>query len=68
LFFYEPLAVIGENPRSTDPAQHEVNQRTEQYSAIIKQIAGEEGVCYLPFYERMYEQIAASGAPSLEGG
>ena len=53
------LAVIGEDPPATDLAQQEVNQRTEQYSAIVKRIAGEEGVCYLPFYERMDEQIAA---------
>lgn len=54
------LAVIGEDPQSTDPAQQEVNQRIDQYSAIVKRLAAEEGVCYLPFYERMHERIAAS--------
>jgi hypothetical protein len=30
------------------------------YMSIIKQIANEESVSYIPFHERMYEQVVAS--------
>jgi lysophospholipase L1-like esterase len=48
------LPLGGEDPES------EVNRRIREYSMIIKQIANEENVSYLPFYERMHEQIVAS--------
>jgi lysophospholipase L1-like esterase len=48
------LPLAGEDPES------EVNRRAREYSTIIKQIALEENVSYLPFYERMYEQVVAS--------
>ena len=54
------LAVIGEDPESMDTPQREVNRRIEEYNAIIKRIAREENVGYIPFYERMHEQIVAS--------
>jgi lysophospholipase L1-like esterase len=54
------LAVIGEDPASTRPTQQEVNRRVEAYSAMIKRVALEEGVSYIPFYEQMQAQIAAS--------
>jgi lysophospholipase L1-like esterase len=54
------LAVIGEDPESMDTPQREVNKRIEEYSAIVKRIAHEESVSYIPFYERMHEQIVAS--------
>jgi len=54
------LAVIGEDPESADLVQREVNRCIEDYSAIIKRVAREEGVAYIPFYERMHEQIVAS--------
>jgi lysophospholipase L1-like esterase len=51
------LAVIGEDPESMDTPQREVNKRIEEYSAIVKRIAHEESASYIPFYERMHEQI-----------
>jgi lysophospholipase L1-like esterase len=59
------LAVIGEDPESADPSQREVNRRIEEYSAIIKRIAGEESASYIPFYERMREQIVGSPGQAL---
>jgi lysophospholipase L1-like esterase len=54
------LPQIGEDPNSTDPVQKELNVRIEEYSRIIKEIAQEEKVSYIPFYERLHEQIVAS--------
>ena len=48
------LPLAGEDPGS------EVNRRSREYSMIIKQIANEENISYIPFYERMYEQVVAS--------
>ncbi len=54
------LIPIGEDPGSANPFQAEANRRIEEYSAILKGIAREEAVSYLPFYERMHELILAS--------
>jgi lysophospholipase L1-like esterase len=54
------LIPIGEDPDSTNPFQTEANRRIEEYSAILKDIACEEAVSYIPLYERMYELILAS--------
>jgi lysophospholipase L1-like esterase len=54
------LIPIGEDPSSTQPFQAAANRRIEQYSAILKEIAQEEAVSYLPFYERIHELILAS--------
>ena len=54
------LIPIGEDPGSTNPFQAEANQRIEEYSAILKDIAREEEVSYLPFYEQMHDLILAS--------
>jgi lysophospholipase L1-like esterase len=54
------LPLGGEDPES------EVNRRIREYSMIIKQIANEESVSYIPFYERMYEQIVASPGRAFE--
>jgi lysophospholipase L1-like esterase len=54
------LSEMGEDPDSTDPVQRELNKRFKQYSKIIKEIAEEEKVYYIPLYERMHEQIVAS--------
>jgi lysophospholipase L1-like esterase len=48
------LPVAGEDPEA------EVNRRARAYSAILRRIAHEENVRYIPFGERMTEQIAAS--------
>ena len=54
------LIPIGEDPDSANPFQAEANQRIEEYSSILKDIALEEVVGYIPFYERMQELILAS--------
>jgi lysophospholipase L1-like esterase len=54
------LIPIGEDPGSANPFQAEANRRIEEYSAILKDIAREEVVSYLPFYERIHELILAS--------
>jgi lysophospholipase L1-like esterase len=54
------LIPIGEDPGSANPFQAEANRRIEEYSGILKDIAREEEVSYLPFYERMHELILAS--------
>jgi lysophospholipase L1-like esterase len=53
------LIPVGEDPASTVPFQAEANRRIEEYSTMLKEIAREEAVGYLPFYERMHEQILA---------
>lgn len=54
------LPLIGEDPASVNPFQRELNLRIEEYSAIIKEIAREESVGYLPVYEMMLAQIVAT--------
>lgn len=54
------LIPIGEDPGSSNPFQAEANRRIEEYSAILKDIAREEAVSYLPLYERLHELILAS--------
>jgi len=54
------LAQVGEAPDSSHPVQAELNRQFEQYREIIQTIAREEGVGYIPFYERFHEQIVAA--------
>lgn len=54
------LPQIGEDPNPADPIQQELNVRVEEYGRIIKEIAQKEKVSYIPFYERLHEQIVAS--------
>ncbi|HEY3897111.1 MAG TPA: GDSL-type esterase/lipase family protein [Chthoniobacter sp.] len=54
------LAEVGEAPASTHPVQAELNRLFAEYREMIETIAHEESVAYLPFYERMHEQILAS--------
>ena len=54
------LNVIGEDLKSTDQFQAEINRLVIEYNTIIEQIAKEEGVTYLPVYERMAELVKAS--------
>ena len=51
---------IGEDSKSTNPAQHELNVLIEQYNGVIKEIAQAESVDYIPLYERLHEQIEVS--------
>lgn len=59
------LPPIGEDPSSSDSFQRELNERVAEYSATIKAVAQEEGAVYVPFYERMREQIATDPGPAL---
>lgn len=54
------LIPIGEDPGSVNPFQAEANRRIEEYNTILKDIAREEAVSYLPLYERLHELILAS--------
>lgn len=54
------LPLAGEDPES------EVNRRVKEYSMIIKQIANEENVNYIPFYERMHEEVVKSPGRAFE--
>jgi lysophospholipase L1-like esterase len=47
------LPLAGEDPES------EINRRAKECSMLIKQISEEERISYIPFYERMYEQVTA---------
>jgi lysophospholipase L1-like esterase len=54
------LPPIGEDPASANPFQSELNRRIEEYSAIIRKVAREEDVGYIPVHEAMLAQILAS--------
>jgi len=54
------LIPIGEDPNSAQPFQAAANRRIAEYSAILKEIAQEEAVNYLPFYERIHDLILAT--------
>jgi lysophospholipase L1-like esterase len=45
---------------STNPFQSELNRRIEEFSAIIRGIAQEEGTDYIALYEAMFVQIRKS--------
>jgi lysophospholipase L1-like esterase len=51
------LQPIGEDPNSSDPIQKELNALVEQYSGIIREIAQQENVAYLPLYEALRKEI-----------
>jgi lysophospholipase L1-like esterase len=61
------LLPFGEDPRSVNPFQAELNRRTAEYNTILKDIASAEEVSYLPLYERMQEPILASPGPAFTG-
>jgi lysophospholipase L1-like esterase len=54
------LPPIGEDPMSTNPFQSELNRSIEEFSAIIRGIAREEGTDYIALYEAMFAQIMKS--------
>jgi lysophospholipase L1-like esterase len=54
------LPPIGEDPMSTNPFQSELNRRIEEFSAIIRGIAREEGTDYIALYEAMFAQVMKS--------
>jgi lysophospholipase L1-like esterase len=54
------LAPLGEDLSSAHPFQSALNQRIEEFSATIKDVAIRENVGYIPLYEAMSEQIRIS--------
>lgn len=61
------LAPIGEDPGSGHKVQRKLNALHKQYAATIERIAREEGVRYVPLYDKMCEQIAASPGRAFTG-
>jgi lysophospholipase L1-like esterase len=59
------LGPIGESPDSTDPNQRRLNELVAEFSATIKQSAAQHGTDYIPFYERLSAEIAASPGKAL---
>jgi len=53
------LALVGEDPNSNDPKQAGLNKLFKEFAAIIKDVARQENVNYIPFYEKFQEQIEA---------
>lgn len=60
------LTPIGENLQSAEPFQHRLNQYLAEYSAIVREIALQDGLKYLPVFERMCDEIAASPGPAFD--
>jgi lysophospholipase L1-like esterase len=54
------LPPIGEDPASANPFQSELNRRIEEFSAVIRGTAQEEGINYIPLYEEILAQIMKS--------
>jgi lysophospholipase L1-like esterase len=59
------LGPIGEAPDSTDENQRRLNDLVGKFSATIKQTAAQHGADYIPFYERLSAEIAASPGKAL---
>jgi lysophospholipase L1-like esterase len=59
------LGPIGESPSSTDPNQRRLNDLVAKFSATIKQVAAQHGTDYIPFYEWLSAEIAASPGKAL---
>lgn len=61
------LALIGEDPRSDHPEQAQLGRLVKEFSEIIQDVAKQEHVYYIPFYERFQEQVEADpGKPFTE--
>ena len=54
------LQPIGEDPSSKYPFQSELNLRVKEYSTIVREIAQDEGIDYVAFYETMLAQTIES--------
>jgi lysophospholipase L1-like esterase len=59
------LPPIGEDPASADAFQRDVNSRTKEYSAIIRRVAQEEHIGYIPLHEAMLSRIEAAPGRAL---
>ncbi|HSX06442.1 MAG TPA: GDSL-type esterase/lipase family protein [Candidatus Saccharimonadia bacterium] len=53
------LALIGEDPQSSDPKQAMLNQLFKEFAGIIKNVAAQEDIEYISFYEKFQAQIEA---------
>lgn len=51
------LGMVGENITNPSIIQQQINDGLKSYSSIIKKIASEEEIDYLPFYENSYKEI-----------
>jgi lysophospholipase L1-like esterase len=60
------LTPIGENLHSAEPFQRRLNRYLAEYSAIVREIALQEGLKYLPVFELMCDEIAASPGPAFD--
>src|ERR1700733_3495516 len=59
------LVPIGEDMESADPFQQELNQRLGEYSGIIRDVAGQENLEYLPVYKLLRREMIASPGRAL---
>jgi lysophospholipase L1-like esterase len=51
------LAVVGEDPHSSDPVQSRLNELFAVYNGVIRDLAASEGVHYIPFYESFEDAL-----------
>jgi len=61
------LPPMGEDPDSAEPFQRELNRRSGQLNAMIKDIAQEESVGYIGLNEAMSAQLSGSPHRALTG-
>jgi lysophospholipase L1-like esterase len=59
------LPPMGEDPHSANPFQSDLNRSIGNFSAIIKKVAAEEGVNYIPLHEEFTAQIAQEPGQAL---
>jgi lysophospholipase L1-like esterase len=60
------LTPIGENLHPAEPFQQDLNRYLAEYSAIVRDIALQEGFAYLPVFERLCDEIAVSPGRALD--
>ena len=61
------LPPIGEAAQSANPFQRELNRRIEEIGAIIREVAREEALDYIPVHEAMQAEIAATPGRAFTG-
>jgi len=59
------LIPMGEEPRSTNVFQSDLNRYVKEYSGIVSNIAHGQAVTYIPVYERITELICARPGRAL---
>jgi lysophospholipase L1-like esterase len=59
------LGPIGEAPASDDPSQRRLNELIGEFSGIIRDTAAATRATYIPFYERLSQEIAATPGQAL---